>query len=458
MFLRRTKSALLATALSMGTAAGIAAPASAQFGAQAGFADSFRPEFLDRDMPLFVEILKLEDWQRPIVEVLLQDYMISYDAGVENVKNRMRGLQSRMGNARPDAVMEMILEPLAAWDTARAELGRSFLNNVRAQLTGAQIDRWPRFERTLRREKELPKGELMGESIDLFTLVRTLRFPYEIEEAIDPIVVEYELALDEALAIRAAKIDSLQDEIKDAMASMDFEAGLSATDQIMATRVQVRRVQDDFLSRIAEALPAEFGERFRASALAEGYPRAFRPTPIPRLLESTRTISDLTDEQRAQLDEIEIDYDLRLENIEMRIVEAFRVHEPGEARIKVQRMIDRRNGKKVERVQSEADRIVAEKSDLVDETRRRILAVLTPEQTGTLPGQSRSGNAAGGPGRDRGGVANEKIRTLAPGKEHPARPRFKSPDELSKNRERGVGAQSTSPSGDKGGKKDRGSD
>jgi hypothetical protein len=355
--------------------------------------------------------------------------------------------------------MEMILEPLAVWAAERAELGRGFLNNVRAQLTGAQIDRWPRFERTLRREKELPKGELMGESVDLFTLVRTLRFPYEIEEAIDPIVVEYELALDEALAIRTAKIDSLQDRIKDAMAPMDFEAGLSATDQIMTTRVQVRRVQDEFVMRIAEALPGEFNGRFRDAALAEGYPRAFRPTPIPRLLESIRTLSDLTDDQKAQLDEIEAEFDLRLENIEMRIVEAFRIHEPGEARIKVQRMIDRRNGKKIERTQTEADRIVATKNDLVDETRRRILAVLTPEQTGSLPGNSRPSDGVGGPaGGTPGGVKEEKIRTLAPGKDHPARPRFKSPDELRKNRDRGVGARSTSPAGDKGGKKDRGSD
>jgi hypothetical protein len=240
---------------------------------------------------------------------------------------------------------------------------------------------------------------------------------------------------------------------------MDFEAGLAATDQIMATRVQVRRIQDEFLERIAEALPGEFNDRFRDAALADGYPRAFRPTPIPRLLESIRTLSDLTDAQRAQLDEIEVDFDLRLENIEMRIVEAFRVHEPGEARIKVQRMIDRRNGKKVERIQSEADRIVAEKNDLVDETRRRILAVLTPEQTGALPGNSRSADgAAGATGGSPSGVRSDKIRTLAPGKEHPARPRFKSPDELSKNRGDGVGSRSTAPSGDKGGKQDRGSD
>ncbi len=37
---------------------------SAQFGGSAGFADAFRIEFLERDLPLFVETLQLEDWQR----------------------------------------------------------------------------------------------------------------------------------------------------------------------------------------------------------------------------------------------------------------------------------------------------------------------------------------------------------------------------------------------------------
>ena len=80
----------------------------------------------------------------------------------------------------------------------------------------------------------------------------------------------------------------------------------------MTTRVQVRRVQDEFVVHIAEALPGEFSGRFRNAALAEGYPRAFRPTPIPRLLESIRTLPDLTDDQKAQLDEIEVEFDLRL--------------------------------------------------------------------------------------------------------------------------------------------------
>ena len=453
---QRFKTYLLAAVISAGSAFSIVSPAQAQFGAQAGFADSFRPEFLDRDMPLFVEILKLEDWQRPIVEVLLQDYMMSFESGVDDVKDKMRALQGQIGNARPDTVMALILEPLEDWDTERTALGALFLNNVRAQLTGDQISRWPRFERTLRREKELPKGELMGESVDLYTLIRTMRFPYETEEGLDPLLVEYELSLDSALSMRAAKIASLQEQIKDAMAAMDFEGGLRATDQIMSARVLVRRVQDEHIEKISAALPSELGEQFRRAALLDGYPRAFRPTPIPRLIESIRSLTDLSETQVTQIDDIEADFSLRLENLEFKIVEAYRTHEPGESREKVQRMIDRRNGKTMDRVTSVADQLIAKKNDLVEETRRRILAILSPEQTASIPGNGSKSSrvpALDGVELDENGIAKQKTRTLAPGKNNRDRPMFKSPGGARKEGSGSGGARSLDPtSPGKGGK------
>lgn len=364
----------------------LTAPAKAQFGGAAGFADAFRPEFLERDMPLFVEHLRLEDWQRPIVEILLQDYAQSFELGIGRVKDEMKESQAIIGRSQPEDVMKIILEPISRWDEERRILRDEFLLNVKAQLSGDQSARWPRFERTLRREKELPKGELFGESVDLYSMFRSLRLPYEIEESVDPLIAAYEVDLDAALNARRQRIDSLQDGIKEAMAAMDFEAGLSATDRIMATRVAVRQVQDAWIERIAEALPEPHSDTFRRNALERGYPKAFRPTAIPRLLESVRELPDLTDAQRSQLDAIEADFDVALTRVETSIVDTIRREQPGEARRKVERMIERRNGNAPRREPTAEDKLIAEKNDLVDETRKRILAVLTPEQTGDLPG------------------------------------------------------------------------
>ncbi|MCP4834053.1 MAG: hypothetical protein GY895_04750 [Phycisphaera sp.] len=362
--------------------------ARAQFGS-AGFADAFRPEFLDRDMPLFVEQLQLEDWQRPIVEVLLQDYATSFEIGVEKVKEQMREYAVNIGaNGRNEDAMKMILEPITKWDKERRELRSVFMQNVKAQLSSEQLNRWPRFERSLRREKELPKGELSGESVDLYTIFRSMRMPYEVEEGVDPLLVQYELELDSVLEARRRRIDSLQESMKEAMTAMDFDKGLDATEKIMKSRVAVRKVQDAWIDRIAAELPADSAESFRKNALERGYPKAFRPTAIPRLLESVRTLPDLSDQQMIALDQIEIRFDASLNEVEGLIIAKIRETQPGDARRRVERLIARRNGERIDREPSEVDKLVAKKSDLVDKTRREILAVLTPQQTNDLPGQS----------------------------------------------------------------------
>ena len=141
---------------------------------------------------------------------------------------------------------------------------------------------------------------------------------------------------------------------------------------------------------------------------------------------------------------------LRLENLELKIVEAYRTHEPGESREKVQRMIDRRNGKAIDRITSVADRLIAEKNDLVEETRRRILAILSPEQTAGIPGNGSKSNRVpvlDGVELDENGIAKQKTRTLAPGKNNQNRPMFKSPGGASKEGSRSGGASSLDPTG-----------
>ena len=366
--------------------------ATAQFGGQAGFADAFRIDFLERDLPLFVQTLKLEDWQRPIVEALLQDYQAKFTLGVEGVRDQMSKMTERIANTREDQVMAMILEPLDAWSKHRAEYRTDFLRNVRAQLSAEQVSNWPHFERSLRREKSLPKGELMGESVDLFLVMRNLRMPYEIEESLDPIMMEYEISLDLMLDARDTRIDGLQDQIKDAMASMDFELGLSAMDQIMVTRVRVREVQDEYILRIAELLPGDWSETFEVTAMKQAYPKVYRPTPIEQLLKTVRAIPTLTGEQHLQLNAIEADFKVQLGALETRLLLAYRQHEPGEPRRKVQQMLDRREGSVSRRQEpTPMDKIAAERNDLVAATRKRILAILSPEQIGSMQSSKPAG-------------------------------------------------------------------
>ena len=175
------------------------------------------------------------------------------------------------------------------------------------------------------------------------------------------------------LDARDTRIHGLQDQIKDAMASMNFELGLSAMDQIMVARVRVREVQDEYILRIAEVLPGEWSETFEVTAMKQAYPKVYRPTPIEQLLKTVRAIPTLTGEQHLQLNAIETDFKIQLGALEARLLLTYRQHEPGEPRRKVQQMLDRREGNTSRRRDpTPMDKIAAKRNDLVTETRKRI--------------------------------------------------------------------------------------
>ena len=77
--LTKLRNRLALAVLAAGCAFASVPTASAQFGGRSGMASMFTPDFLPRDLPIFVDALALEEWQRPVLEVLLQDYDTNFN-------------------------------------------------------------------------------------------------------------------------------------------------------------------------------------------------------------------------------------------------------------------------------------------------------------------------------------------------------------------------------------------
>ena len=228
----------LSTLLGITFLATTTTPASAQFGDQAGFTEGFRPDFYRRDMQLYADYLRLEEWQRPIVEILLDDYQVSFDLGTKECRDRMSLLKDEL-QADPENAMKIALRPIREWEAEKRELKRLLIADIQGQLSPLQIQRWPSLERAMRREKELPQGDLPGESMNIFVAIQELNLAPADEQAVDPILLEYEIAIDQALARRRETMDKYQEVLKDAMISKDTDSGLNALRKIGATRSEV---------------------------------------------------------------------------------------------------------------------------------------------------------------------------------------------------------------------------
>ena len=396
-------------------------PAMAQFGGQAGFAEAFQRDFFRRDMQLFVDYLRLEDWQKPIIEVLLDDYQVSFDAGTEACKDRMANLKDEM-LANPDDAMEIALRPIKEWEVEKKQIRDDFINNLRTQLSPLQMERWPSLERAMRREKELPLGEIPGESMNVFAVLHGMELSPDVVHSIDPILLTYETNLDAVLDQRRNQMDKYQPMLQDAMVSRDYQKGLSGLRNIVNARNQVCETHLLAIEELFRAMPPELGDEFRTTVLGRGYPDIFTPNSIDRLLEAARRDPTLTPEQVAELDQIEAEYLVAIEQSDESLLLAYLSNGLEIPVLEAKRAIARRNKEPVERggaIPTQIQDLKTARQKMIDEFRARILAVLTPEQSAKIPAAAKFDRRSSKM-RDRFGDNNG---TISPNGGRPSAPR-----------------------------------
>lgn len=388
----------LFAAIAMVTLAGVAtSPASAQFGGRGGFAQAFQPDIMQRDVTLMTSSLGLEEWQRPVVEALLQDYMSNFNTGVEALKDRMKVASDDAGKLATsnggDAVLEKIMAPLNSWRTEKTQMLEKFMSDLKSQLGPQQLERWPSFERALRRERLLPDGDLSGESVDLFAVLTRMQLTPAEQEAVKQPLAAYELMLDEALVTRMTSIAVLDRELSDAMASMNYDRGADIQDKVMVVRIGVRSANDAGIELLAAAL-GDRSEEFRTRALEAGYPDVFRPHPVMILMQQAYALPSLSPEQTSQIDALMSEFGTACRDANMKIYEAVRVDQPKAPRKRVQAAADRKSGASgsapnTPQGANSTDPVVKariERETMGAPFRDRLLAILNDEQKAELPG------------------------------------------------------------------------
>jgi len=310
MSTRNTTMRTFLTAAAIAIAVSVTPVATAQFGSRSFMSQAFEPYVMQRDLPLMVTTLELEEWQRPIVDALVDDYLASFNAGIENVRLKMQDA----GMSGDKADLSAMLRPLANWNRERLELYGKLSEMIKSQLSPQQIERWPAWERAIRRERLLPLSELSGEGVNLVGVVTDLAPPPEVRSAAAPVIDAYEIRLDAALSQRQARDEEALPAMMDAMAAMDHGRAADLQDRIMAARVQIRDAQEQSIVEIAGAMGDEWGPKFKSLAMQRAFPEVFSPNPIMRLFEGALALNELTSEQRSSItslkDEFQREWDL----------------------------------------------------------------------------------------------------------------------------------------------------
>ena len=304
------------------------------------------PDFMRRDVPLFVSQLELDDTQTLVVETLMGDYESDYATAsgrvteqmaemgrqmfsnmvtpemrtrfedeARSIREEIREMQDaaggeldpeqirnmwreRMGKlqqeiaaeqgdngmaAQMQATMGEMFARLQEWQAKKAAMRVAFVDGLKIQLTDEQNDLWPAFERFLIREKSLPKARLSGEGLNLFLIVDEAELPEESLATLDPILDEYEVVLDQAIRRRDEVVATTSAQMYRAIQEGDTPGAMRTMERQMQARTALRDVNELYRARlVAELGDSSDAKSLNQAILESGFERIYQPTPTAR--------------------------------------------------------------------------------------------------------------------------------------------------------------------------------
>lgn len=363
----------------------------AQFGQAAQFGRVMAPYYLRRDIRFFVEELQLDEGQSAILESLYYDYEDGHLAAQERMKQRFESIKDEAqeltaSNASKEQLFEVVLRPFVEqaedWNRQRFE----FLENVQAILSDPQVSLWNGFLRSLRRDKELPTGTLMAESVNLLVVLRQADIPSGIRSSVDPLMQQYDLALDAALVAREQIDLRNQGPMMKSMADPGDEALVMIVERIDASAA-VRDVNTTYAALIRDGLPVEHGDRFADLFRSTAFPSFARTTAATRIFEKALELETISEETRTAIADLFSAYRSELEPLVDQMIQIQLRSEPGVEKAKARQFVTRVNAPSPFDAQLNESR--QRRNDLDRRYIKQLESMLLRTEFLSLPGASR---------------------------------------------------------------------
>lgn len=367
-------------------AAAVGGRAQAQFGEAAGIAEAMQPDYFQRDVVIISQMLNLDETQRVIVKTLFEDYQASFESGIERMKQRFDEMRERIRDADTRTIMKEVFAPFRDWNAEKAELGAQFLANVEVVLTPEQKELMPGLQRRLYRERNLHKGRLSGENVNLLDVVRDMNFDQRLLVQLQPVLEAYEIALDRALHNREDPVIRKNNPMLESLEEQDPEKGQVALRQHIERQIGVRNVNDEYIEQIAQALPGEKAEAFRIAALDRAYPRVYRETPVQRLFKAAKELQGLDAATLQAICAVETEFLKDLAAMNQKLLESIRNYEPIEAQERAADFSRRMAGQTVEAKPNPTNEMFTKREELMRTYAKRLHGVMTEDQFALLPG------------------------------------------------------------------------
>jgi hypothetical protein len=371
-------------------------------GGMADIREQLEPDFIRRDVPVFVQQLQLDSTQGLVLETLMGDYEESYETASTEVqgeirdlgrqvfssmvspemrermmtvgqevqedlrrlaeergaplseeerrtffRERMQQIQQQMaaesqagGNAEMKRLMGDMFTRFEDWRVQKDTMRKDFVDGLKATLSDDQLALWPAFERFLTREKTLPRARLAGEGTNLILVLDNLELPPAAFEKVEPLLDNYEVRLDEALRARNDFLFQSTGKLFKALEQGDANDANRILERQVDFRTAVRDVNDEYRTAFVSAL-GEMPEAklLEDTILAEAYERVYRATNTRRAFDAALKMEGVDPGVLESIVALDQSYGVELSGLNRQLYETLRKEEPARTARDAQRFV-----------------------------------------------------------------------------------------------------------------------
>ena len=278
-------------------------------------------------MKRYASVLGLSADQMAAAELLVDGAVERYTLAQVEMNEKMGDLRAEAAESGDWRIMMEDVPPLREkFAGEREKIETQFFDDLKLLLTPDQEARWDGVERTQRRLTTITRGSLAGESVDLIEVCDSLDPPADVEAKLEPVLDRYEVELDRALVERNA-LQEEQGEMMSAPGSsgtqrFDMDAMMKMTGKIREASTKVCDVNESYARQIGGTLTGDLAARFEALWRKGSYPKVYAQTYTSTVLGAAEGFEDLSDEQRARLDQLQARYERELDAVNEKWVKA----------------------------------------------------------------------------------------------------------------------------------------
>ncbi|MCH7848479.1 MAG: hypothetical protein IIB53_08970 [Planctomycetes bacterium] len=269
----------------------------------------------------------------------------------------------------------------------RTQLKHGFETDLTLLLSDEQAEVWPVVDRQLRRLNTLSRGELAGESLDLYQLVDQWKSGAAKEQPVADTLDDYELRLDDALSQRNAFLTESEVDTFMAWAEQDHKKSLALIGRESDLRRSVRNVNEAFAETIAGDLDEQEAASFRHAARKAAYQSVYRTMRQQRLFAQAKAIDGLDSDVLDAVTNLETAYLEELALVNDQLVEATHDYEPGQKKRMIEMMQQFRSGS-MQLDRPPTNPIIdghRQRRSLGERYAKQLKSILTTEQFESLP-------------------------------------------------------------------------